>query len=489
MLEGIEEACNKGFEQERIDGLIHQMELSTRNQSAQFGLHLTFSLHAAMLHGAEPNESLQIVKFIDKLKAELASNPNFLVDKTREFLLENKARVELRMLADKDYETKEKAAETELLRSHLGKLSRQEKMECLDIEMDLEQEQAKEVDSSCLPSVHVSDIPINKDYSIPTQTDNRIHFQQTQGSGVTHIRALVELEQLNQEEIQLLPLYESILTKIGRGGFDYKQIGVEEDLVSGGYRVSSSILTDMNVAGSARPAILMSTYGLDSKLDNIINLFDSLLRPDGPDFNPDRIRTVANEVFTSVNGGIVGSGHTYSMAHAHSYVNDYGKLNEQLNGLSAIKSLKGIITADNWGETAQKLQVLHEKVVSSYTRYLIHSDNDVSSKLQNLTNFGAGNSQPGYHPLVEVPEKKVTGAAWDLGFPVSFVARAIPTCASLDPDSAPLRVLGALMGSKYLLREVRESGGAYGAGSQQADGAFRTDSKMILSQIKVQFLN
>ena len=36
-----------------------------------------------------------------------------------------------------------------------------------------------------------------------------------------------------------------------------------------------------------------------------------------------------------------------------------------------------------------------------------------------------------------------------------------------------LRVLGALMGSKYLLREVRESGGAYGAGSQQADGAFR----------------
>ena len=101
VLEGIEEACEKGFEQERIDGLIHQMELSTRNQSAQFGLHLTFNLHAAMLHGAEPNESLQIVKFIDKLKSELTSNPNFLVNKTREFLLENKARVELRMLADR----------------------------------------------------------------------------------------------------------------------------------------------------------------------------------------------------------------------------------------------------------------------------------------------------------------------------------------------------------------------------------------------------
>ena len=91
-LKGIEEACQKGYEQERIEGLIHQMELSTRNQSAQFGLHLTFNLHAAMLHDADPNESLQIVKFIDRLKAELEKNPNYLVDKTREFLIDNKSR-------------------------------------------------------------------------------------------------------------------------------------------------------------------------------------------------------------------------------------------------------------------------------------------------------------------------------------------------------------------------------------------------------------
>ena len=48
-------------------------------------------------------------------------------------------------------------------------------------------------------------------------------------------------------------------------------------------------------------------------------------------------RTVLNEVFASVQGGVVGSGHVYSMAHSHSYVNAYGFLNEQINGLTAIQ--------------------------------------------------------------------------------------------------------------------------------------------------------
>ena len=46
-----------------------------------------------MLHDADPNESLQIVKFIDRLKMELEKNPSYLVDKTREFLIKNKSRI------------------------------------------------------------------------------------------------------------------------------------------------------------------------------------------------------------------------------------------------------------------------------------------------------------------------------------------------------------------------------------------------------------
>ena len=37
------------------------------------------------------------------------------------------------------------------------------------------------------------------------------------------------------------------MTKIGRGGHDYRQIGVEEDLVSGGFSVRSTIMSDMKI--------------------------------------------------------------------------------------------------------------------------------------------------------------------------------------------------------------------------------------------------
>ena len=75
-------------------------------------------------------------------------------------------------------------------------------------------------------------------------------------------------------------------------------------------------------------------------------------------------------------------------------------------------------------------------VTSSYTRYLIHSDQDVSSKLSQLSNLGINKPKPGYNQTIELPEQRVFGAAWDLGFPVSFVTRAIPTCASLNPDGS-----------------------------------------------------
>ena len=47
---------------------------------------------------------------------------------------------------------------------------------------------------------------------------------QTHGSGLTYIRGLIELDYLDAEEISLLSLYESVLTRIGRGGFDYRSI-------------------------------------------------------------------------------------------------------------------------------------------------------------------------------------------------------------------------------------------------------------------------
>jgi Zn-dependent M16 (insulinase) family peptidase len=56
---------------------------------------------------------------------------------------------------------------------------------------------------------------------------------------------------------------------------------------------------------------------------------------------------------------------------------------------------------------------------------------------------------------------------------VNHSALCIPTIPYTHEDSPKLRVLGSLMSSCYLHREIREKGGAYGSGSRHSfDGFF-----------------
>jgi Zn-dependent M16 (insulinase) family peptidase len=50
-------------------------------------------------------------------------------------------------------------------------------------------------------------------------------------------------------------------------------------------------------------------------------------------------------------------------------------------------------------------------------------------------------------------------------FPVHYCALALPTVPYTHEDSAPLRILAKLLTAKFLLPEIREKGGAYGAGA------------------------
>ena len=52
---------------------------------------------------------------VERLKKELATDPDFLIKKTEEMLVNNDSRVYLKMIADKDYESKQADQEAKLL--------------------------------------------------------------------------------------------------------------------------------------------------------------------------------------------------------------------------------------------------------------------------------------------------------------------------------------------------------------------------------------
>lgn len=226
---GLRRAQEEGFPQDRIDAILHQIELSTRHQTPKFGLNLTFGVHPGLLHGADMKDSLETLSYVKRLKEELAKKPSYLVDFIEPLFFKNQHVNKVKMIAQKEYEDIQTKMEEDLTEEKVSKLSKKEKLELLDLEMELEEEQLATPNVDCLPTLSVSDIPQEKTSFVPSQTGENTHWLQTSGSGMTYLRGMVELDGLSQREIELLPLYESVLTRIGRGEYDYRQIGVAQE--------------------------------------------------------------------------------------------------------------------------------------------------------------------------------------------------------------------------------------------------------------------
>lgn len=58
-------------------------------------------------------------------------------------------------------------------------------------------------------------------------------------------------------------------------------------------------------------------------------------------------------------------------------------------------------------------------------------------------------------------------------FAVNYAAQSVPTVPFTHVDSAPLSILSNVMTLKYLHREIREKGGAYGGGASHGSSLFK----------------
>jgi Zn-dependent M16 (insulinase) family peptidase len=112
------DATRVPFAQERIDGILHQIELSEKNikgawvrrirhvptmlasvakhlirQSlGNFGLNMALNMATGWIHGADTLDMLDITKHITQLKSDLQANPSLFQDLVREYFVDNKVR-------------------------------------------------------------------------------------------------------------------------------------------------------------------------------------------------------------------------------------------------------------------------------------------------------------------------------------------------------------------------------------------------------------
>ena len=159
ILETIEETLKKvveeGFEEEKIEAILHSYELSLKHKSASFGMNLIMSMTPYWNHAESPLDYLEVNKTVKWFRATLAADPTFLQDLVSTHLLANPHKLVQTMVPKPEHQEQEeqqfKALEVELG----SKLKEEDKKELIEKCTELAKQQDAVEDASCLPSLKV----------------------------------------------------------------------------------------------------------------------------------------------------------------------------------------------------------------------------------------------------------------------------------------------------------------------------------------------
>ncbi|XP_076633202.1 presequence protease, mitochondrial [Colletes latitarsis] len=477
----VERIIENGFEKDHIEAVLHSIELQVKHQTSNFGLQLLFNLTPLWNHGGDVIQSMRINEAIRKFRKVMNENPKYLQELVKTYLMDNTHKLTLTMLPSEQYDYDKMIAERKLLDSKLKQLSKSELDQIYIDGQILLQEQQKEEDVNVLPTLKMEDIKPNverynlmdsKFVGVPLQ----IALEPT--NNVCYYRGILNTQDLSSELKILLPLFNSIVAKMGTKRYDYRNFDQMIRLKTGGLNFMSHIVEHKSNLLQYEEGILIESYCLDHNVTDMWKLWSEVFNNvDLSDLQ--RFETLVKTIAADLVNGIADSGHIYAMSSAASLVSPITKFKESLSGLQFVSRMKKIAQMQDLSSVLNQMQTISEQVLSKqYLRSAINlSENNKDSILNSVTEFykslkGTSNVAHifTHDKNIEIGENAIH---YVLPYTVNYVAKAIFTVPYTDSDYAPLQVLSKLITSVYLHPEIREKGGAYGGGARlSSDGIF-----------------
>lgn len=495
----INDIIENGFEEERIEALLHKIEIQMKHQSTNFGLSLASYIASSWNHDGDPVELLRISESVAKFRQALKENPCFLQDKVKHYFKENTHQLTLSMSPEDAYLEKQAKAEEEKLHKKTEVLSDSDRKEIYEKGLELLAAQSKTQDASCLPALKVSDIeptipitPVEMSFigGVPVQ------YCEQPTNGLVYFRAMCSLNSLPEDLKLYVPLFCSIITKMGCGDLDYRQQAQQMELRTGGMSVSTQVITDSNHLDTFEQGILLFSSCLERNLPHMFELWSDIFNK--PHFNDEeRLRVLVMSSAQELANGISYSGHMYAMTRAARHLTPAGDLHETFGGMEQVKFMKRTAemsdltqviralprikrhllnpanmrcavnaTPQKMSDSAAQLESFMKDVAANRREHKRVRVNIISKPLDPLDASGASRKLVSDQNFYPCPMK----THFEMPFPVNFVSETIRTVPFSHQDYASLCILARMMTAKFLHGEIREKGGAYGGGARMGGG-------------------
>ncbi|XP_066511375.1 presequence protease, mitochondrial-like [Hoplias malabaricus] len=493
----IDDIVTTGFEEERIEALLHKIEIQMKHQSTSFGLALASYIASCWNHDGDPVELLKISENVSRFRQCLQENPRFLQDKVQRYFKENTHRLTLSMSPDELYVEKQRSLEQEKLQQKTQALTATDCQDIYQKGLQLLSEQSKTQDVSCLPALKVSDIAPTIPHTpveVGTAGGVPVLYCEQPTNGMVYFRALCNLNTLPEDLKIYVPLFCNVITKLGCGNMDYRQQAQRMELKTGGMYVAPQIISDTDDLDLYEQGILLTSSCLERNLPDMLHLWSELFN--SPRFDDEeRLRVLVMMSAQELSNGISYSGHMYAMARAARSLTPASDLLETFTGMDQVKFMKRMAEMTDLTAVLRKLPRMKRHLfnpenmrcaVNAAPQKMPDAAVELEGFMRNISSHKK-ERKPVRPVIVERPldpqapsrsstSRKLVSEAhfkpcqmktyFELPYPVNFISECVRTVPFTHEDYASLCILGRMMTAKFLHGEIREKGGAYGGGAK-----------------------
>jgi len=485
VLDVIRQVANQGVSQDRLEAVLHQLELHQREVSGDgypYGLHLILQALSGATHYADPIAMLDLEPVIENLLAKICK-PQYIKDLAQKLLLDNTHRVTLVMKPDTTLSSARLDAERTRLAQIKAQMDQTQQDAVIKLAADLAARQQQQDDPGVLPKVELSDVPATLpelSYRQSSHAGTRISAYGQGTNGIVYQQLVTSLPGIDGELLETLPLYTSFLTELGLGEDDYQAVQNRQSATVGSINAFTSMRGAVDDEQAIKAHFVLSSKALARHTGQQSQLmYDTLTQARFDESS--RLRELVSQQRARREQAITGNGHGLAMSAACAGMSPLAQLNHRLSGLAGIRKLRALDEAlrDNQqlASFTAKLENLHACVSAMPGQLLLVAEDERLEELAQMAGavWAEHRSDENAEAFQLPPLREATRELWVANTQVNFCARAYPTVPVEHPDAAALTVLGGFLRNGFLHRAIREQGGAYGGGASQDSGvaAFR----------------
>jgi Zn-dependent M16 (insulinase) family peptidase len=478
VLDTLERLARDGVDQTQVDAAIHHLEFEKRERSNAgfpYALKILFSSLPSYYYGGDPYSALNFDADLEQLQKSRADG-RFFENVIRKELLDNPHRALIKIEPDPELEERQRLKELDRLAAVEAGLDDSDKARLVAEALRLKSDQEAKPDLSTLPTLELSDIPMQFE-DIPVRDTAAglasIEFFPQPTNGVTYLDIRSDFSVLTPDEKDLLPLFSRALTQSGAAGQDYAEVASRIAAVTGGVGAAAQVQS-LAAQDDYLQSFVLSGRALDRDAKPFVELLTDLLAR--LEIDPARLKEVIAEMATRLESSIAGLGFQFAILRAHSKLTSEGAINDQLQGIGMLHSVRRLARLDEGEllEVITKLDTVRTHLFrAGAIRIIVTCEESMIEPLQTLlAELAKALPQEGERGHAEKPKPlEFAPEARTAPVPVAFNVRIFKTVRYTHPDSPALLVLANYLRDTFLHRELREKGGAYGGYAQAGIGS------------------